>query len=100
MSAAENVTKMEGWATLEIDDEGIKKTQENQKAEGKAIASRIHRVFVQNEDGAKVLQDMVAMTLLRPTVMPQSTQFEAGINEGRCDLVREILQNIEIAERE
>ena len=100
MDAAKNITKMEGWSTLEIDDEGIKKTQENQKAEAKAIASRIHRVFVQNDDGAKVLEDLIAMTLLRATVTPQATQFEAGINEGRADIVRQILQNIEIAERE
>jgi hypothetical protein len=94
------IVELQGWATLEIDDEGIRQTQEEQAEKAREIASLFHRVFKQNADGKRLLNLMMEATLLRPTVLPDSTEFDAGIREGRCDMVRQILQNIELAERE
>lgn len=94
------IEEVDGWEAMDLDGDRIKETQATQIKQARSIASRYHRVFAQNEDGKQVLQDMIQKTILRATVQPNSTQFEAGIREGRADMVRQILQNIEIAESE
>ena len=66
--------------------------------EAREIASLFHQTYVQNDAGALVLNIMIQKYLLKPTVTPNATQFDAGIREGRADIVRQILLNIEIAE--
>ena len=89
---------LNGWESLEIDGEALENVRKEQEAEGRNIASLFHQTFVQNPAGARVLDLMIKQTLMRPTVKPASSQFEAGIREGKADLVRQILLNIEIAE--
>ncbi|HCY12759.1 MAG TPA: hypothetical protein DG414_02870 [Gammaproteobacteria bacterium] len=84
-----------GWAALDVDTPGRSKEDE---AKGREIASRFHECF-RTEPGRFVLDRLINITILRPTVTPESTQFEAGIKEGRADIVRQIMANIELAER-
>jgi len=84
-----------GWASLDIDSPNQSKEDE---AKGREIASRFHECF-RTESGRFVLDRLINITILRPTVTPESTQFEAGIKEGRADIVRQIMANIELAER-
>ncbi len=99
MSIDQELTEIRGWDSLEFDDEAIKTLQGEQLEKAMAEASKYHQVFKQNSLGKQVLEDMIRVTILRPTIYPNDSQFQAGIREGRCDIVRQILQQIEIAER-
>ena len=92
----ENVKTRKGWAALEIEPPG--QSKEN-AAKGREIASRFHECF-RSDAGQYVLDRLIAITLLRPIVTPASSQFDAGIREGRADIVRQILAQIETAEKQ
>ena len=92
----EQVKARKGWAALDIEPPGQSKES---AAKGREIASRFHECF-RAEAGQFVLDRLIAITILRPTVTPGSTQFDAGIREGRADLVRQILAQIETAEKQ
>ena len=92
----ENVKTRKGWAALEIEPPG--QSKEN-AAKGREIASRFHECF-RSDAGQYVLDRLIAITLLRPIVTPASSQFDAGIREGRADIVRQILTQIETAEKQ
>ena len=94
----ELIKQLRGWEALEIDGEKIDEIRKQQEAEGRELASLFHQTFVQNPAGQRVLELMIKQTIMRPTVTPAATQFEAGIREGKADLVRQILLNLEIAE--
>ena len=66
-------------------------------AKARGIATNFRECFA-TDTGKFVLDRLISITILRPTVTPESTQFDAGIREGRADLVRQILQQIEFAE--
>jgi hypothetical protein len=90
----EPFSERDGWAALEIDEPQSREDE----ATGRHIASCFHECF-RTEAGKFVLDRLINITILRPTVTPASTQFEAGIKEGRADIVRQIMVNIELAER-
>lgn len=94
----ELLKSLDGWDSLEIEGDKLEAIRKEQEAEGRNLASLFHQAFVQNPAGQRVLEVMIKQTLMRPTVKPASSQFEAGIREGRADLVRQILLNLEIAE--
>ena len=81
-----------------IDIEGPGENKQN-ASKGREIASRFHECF-RTEAGQYVLNRLISITLLRPTVTPAATQFEAGIREGRADIVRQILTQLETAEKQ
>ncbi len=93
------IVGLNGWSSLDFDDDDIKKTQDNQQELCLAIASKYHQVFKQNSIGREILNEMIKVTIMRATVHPNDSQFAVGIREGRADMVRQILQQIEIAER-
>ncbi len=95
----QEIAELDGWSQFEFDDESTKETQAEIEEKGKALATKYHQLYKQNPIGKEILAHMIRTTLMRATVLPQSTQFEAGIREGRADMVRQILQQIEIAER-
>lgn len=94
----ELLKQLGGWEALEIDGDKLQEIRKEQEVEGRNMASLFHQTYVQNDAGKRVLEIMMKQTLLKPTVRPASSQFEAGIREGRADMVRQILLNIEIAE--
>jgi len=71
--------------------------QRGSTAQARSIATNFRECF-STEAGKFVLDRLINITILRPTVTPESTQFDAGIREGRADLVRQILQQVEFAE--
>ncbi|MAN64437.1 MAG: hypothetical protein CMI60_21100 [Parvibaculum sp.] len=85
-----------GWAALDI--EGFTQIDAN-VVKGREIASQFHECF-RTDAGQYVLNRLISITLLRPTVTPAATQFEAGIREGRADIVRQILTQLETAEKQ
>jgi len=94
----ELLKKIQGWSALDLDGPAFDEIKKEQEKEGRSLASLFHQAFVQNDAGSTILGIMIKQTLLKPTVTPSATQFEAGIREGRADMVRQILLNIELAE--
>tara|TARA_Y100001938_G_C7904752_1_gene336483 strand:- start:254 stop:538 length:285 start_codon:yes stop_codon:yes gene_type:complete len=92
----EQIKTQTGWAALDIEGPGENKQN---ASKGREIASRFHECF-RTEAGQYVLNRLISITLLRPTVTPAATQFEAGIREGRADIVRQILTQLETAEKQ
>lgn len=71
---------------------------EEQQAEWDNHNNLIHQVFEQNPQGKKLLELWRDTLISIPTVTPNSTQFEAGIAEGKKTVVREIILAIKNVE--
>ena len=82
---------------MEIDGDVLSEMQRGHTAKARSIATNFRECFT-TAAGKFVLDRLIRITVLRPTVTPEATQFEAGIREGRADLVRQILQQIEFSE--
>ena len=91
-SMVNNVFELEGWESL---DAG-KALDNEQATEAARIARMIANTF-NTQEGQECLKHLIKITLLRPTVTDNATQFQAGIREGRADLVRQIMSQIEVA---
>jgi hypothetical protein len=79
-------------------DEGLEQQElYNQMVEKQA--NRLHRLFVQNEEGKALLQEWKNSLIMVPTVSANSTQFEAGINEGVKLFIRNIINQVESVEK-
>ncbi len=78
-------------------DEGLKQADETLKQleQGSVL---VHKVFCQNPDGRELLTQWKHSMVMLPTVEPNSTQFEAGINEGIKKFVRNLIVQIETIE--
>jgi len=70
----------------------------NKSAEQGAIL--LHRVFIQNKDGAELLEKWKNDLLMIPTILPESSQFSAGLTEGGKMFVRNIITQIQSVESE
>ncbi len=60
------------------------------------IATLYFRCF-DSEVGRLVLEDLACKFLARPIVRPNEDAYAQGIREGRADLVRQILNQVEFA---
>lgn len=58
----------------------------------------IHRVFEQNPQGKELLEQWKEVLIMNPTVTPNSTQFQAGIEEGKKEFIRNIYLTIKNVE--
>lgn len=87
-----------GWSALD----GIQPNPQDADREAKAreFASMIRSTFEDTDQGKVVLDTMIQQYLTKPVVRPDDSQFAAGIREGRADVVRSILQQIEFAKAE
>ena len=80
-------------------DEGLKQTDAfNKIADKNAIL--LHKVFKQSEDGAELLDKWKHDLLMIPTILPESSQFGAGLTEGGKMFIRNIIVQIESVEQE
>ena len=62
------------------------------------IAKQIHNTFKEGS-GKYVLEFMIRKFLTKPIVIPGQDAFAQGIREGRADVVRQIMANIELAKQ-
>ena len=81
-----------------LDTESLSNVNDEQQAAWDKSNELIHQVFKQNPRGKKLLKLWEQSLILVPTVTPNSTQFEAGIAEGKKTVVREILLAINLVE--
>jgi hypothetical protein len=58
----------------------------------------IHQVFEQHPQGKELLNIWKEALIMAPTVTPNSTQFEAGIAEGKKEFIRNICLTIKSVE--
>ena len=79
------------WESL---NEIIDRTDEQSKAT--EIATAYYQCF-NTEAGQWVLEDLVNKFLTKAIVRPGEDNFAQGIREGRADLIRQILIQIEYA---
>ena len=70
----------------------------NKSADSAAVL--LHQVFVQNEHGAKLLEKWKNDLLMIPTILPESTQFGAGLTEGGKMFVRNIIFQVQSVEQD
>lgn len=54
----------------------------------------IHEVFEQNEKGKELIGVWEKALIMSPTVTAHSTQFQAGIEEGKKEFIRNIYLTI------
>ena len=81
-----------------FDAEGAKEYAEKQKSLGESLAYLMHRVFVQNEDGAKLLARWTEITLMTEVVAPGIDLGQIGKREGYNMFVREIIRSVKQVE--
>lgn len=82
---------MGSWESLqEITD----RSKEQQQAS--EIATAYYSCF-STESGQWVIEDLVNKFLTKPIVRPGEDAFAQGVREGRADLIRQILIQIEYA---
>lgn len=84
--------------TESLSEDDIKKLNTNQQAAWDKNNQLIHQVFEQNPQGKELLALWKDTLISVPTVTPNSTQFEAGIAEGKKTVVREIILAINSVE--
>ena len=60
----------------------------------------LHKVFMQNEHGKELLSKWRDSLIMTPTLEGQSTQFEAGLNEGEKRFIRNLIVAIQSAEND
>lgn len=88
--ARETLINAQGWSQF---DQADNKKQSQEHLE---LAHTIARTF-KTPDGKKVLDVLVKRYLLNDIVTPNDTAFAVGIRQGRADLVKQILGQIEIS---
>lgn len=60
----------------------------------------LHKVFVQNQDGAELLSKWKDSLIMTPTLAAESTAFEAGLNEGEKRFIRNLITSIQSVEKD
>lgn len=81
-----------------LNKEQIQAKQQQLNTEQLADASRYHRVFVQNEEGAKLLAEWVGTFMFGESCPNDASLTELAMKEGRRQFVAMITQKISLAE--
>ena len=87
------------WGALDLGGDQINKMRAENEAKAQEIASQFHKCF-SSDAGKFVLDRLTAITIDRPVLYANSTQFSAGIREGQNQIVRQILEQIKLANGE
>jgi len=87
------------WDSLDIDGEAVQQLKAESEKKARDIAGRFYGCF-STDDGQFVINRLKEITIDRPVLNPNSTQFGAGIREGQNAIVRQILDQIAIAEQQ
>ena len=80
-------------------DAGMKQADAfNSLADANAVL--LHRVFKQSPEGAELLEKWKNDLLMIPTILPESSQFGAGLTEGGKMFIRNIIVQVQSVEQE
>jgi hypothetical protein len=81
-----------------MDPEAVKLAQAQQKQMWDEAEQLIHKVFKQSPNGKKLIAIWKEALIMTPTVTPNSTQFQVGIEEGKREFIRNIYLTIKNVE--
>lgn len=90
---------LEDWEALDIEGEAVQQLKAESEKKAREIASRFYGCF-STEDGQFVINRLKDITIDRPVLNANSTQFGAGMREGQNAIVRQILDQLAIAEQQ
>ena len=80
-------------------DEGLKsETAFKEQMEKNSIL--LHKVFVQNKDGAELLNKWRDSLIMTPTLDADTSTLGAGMNEGEKRFIRNIITSIQSVEQD
>jgi len=80
------------------DPEELQRKKHEEQTRGQKLDYLIHRTFAQSESGKELLEIWRDSLIMNPSVTPNSTQFQAGIEEGKKEIIRNILLTIKKVE--
>ena len=86
------------WDKLDLDGKEIQKTREENQAKSNEIAGQFQECF-STDAGQYVLDRLKSITIDKPVLNPNSTQFGAGIREGQNNIVRQIIDQLSLADK-
>lgn len=81
-----------------MDPEAVKLARAQQKQMWDEAEQLIHKVFKQSPNGKKLIAIWKEALIMTPTVTPNSTQFQVGIEEGKREFIRNIYLTIKNVE--
>lgn len=86
------------WDKLDLDGKEIQKAREENEAKSNEIAGQFQECF-STDAGQYVLNRLKSITIDKPVLNPNSSQFGAGIREGQNNIVRQILDQLALANK-
>ena len=86
------------WDKLDLDGKEIQKAREENEAKSHEIAGQFQECF-STDAGQYVLDRLKSITIDKPVLNPNSTQFSAGIREGQNNIVRQIIDQLSLADK-
>ena len=86
------------WDKLDLDGKEIQKTKEENQAKSNEIAGQFQECF-STDAGQYVLNRLKSITIDKPVLNPNSTQFGAGLREGQNNIVRQIMDQLSLADK-
>jgi hypothetical protein len=87
------------WGALDLEGDQLNQMRADNEAKAQEIASQFYQCF-SSDAGKFVLNRLTSITVERPVLYVNSTQFGAGIREGQNQIVRQILEQIKLANGE
>jgi len=92
------VAESSSWDKLDLDGPEIQKAKEINEAKSREIAGQFQQCF-NTDSGKYVLDRLKSITIDKPVLNPNSTQFSAGIREGQNNIVRQIIDQLSLADK-
>mgnify|MGYP005665789657 FL=1 len=86
------------WDKLDLDGKEIQKTREENQAKSNEIAGQFQECF-STDSGQYVLNRLKSITIDKPVLKPNSTQFGAGLREGQNNIVRQIMDQLSLTDK-
>jgi hypothetical protein len=92
------VAESSSWDKLDLDGKEIQKARKENEAKSREIAGQFQQCF-NTDSGKYVLDRLKSITIDKPVLNPNSTQFSAGIREGQNNIVRQIIDQLSLADK-
>ena len=86
------------WDKLDLDGKEIQKAREENEAKSHEIAGQFQECF-STDAGQYVLDRLKSITIDKPVLNPNSTQFGAGVREGQNNIVRQNIDQLALADK-
>lgn len=89
--ATDMQNQLTGWGALDLNNPAYGLMREEQTEQIKQINADMRELFMDSEQGQRVLQILMGWTIKKPTANPNESTNMAFFREGQNDIVRCIL---------